>query len=185
MPRVLGFDVSANRIAWALCDGAGQCSTEIVKRHKLGLLEFIDSARSGLQFFLHGIQLPDAYCIEINLRPAIMNKGKQSPNMVKAYMRSRWVEGAFLMALRLAEPLMIQKIPGGFHKLPAGYVFALQASGGKDAKGTRRRRMVIHYNLLGRLNNPGHPLSEDEIDALAVAHECAIALTTGVREDAK
>ena len=177
MPRVCGFDISANRIAFALCDGAGKCSTAIVKRRDLGFLEFIDQARASFQFFLHGIECPDAFCLEINLRPAMMNKGQQSPNMVMAYMRSRWPEGALLMALRLEEPLVIKKLKGGFHKIPDGNVFALQASGGKDAKLKRRQRMTLLYRL-------PRGTTEDEVDALAVAHETCVALTTGVRSEA-
>jgi hypothetical protein len=90
-------------------------------------------------------------------------------------LRSRWVEGAILSRLFECEPLEIKKLKGGFHEIPAGKVFALQASGGADAKAKRRSRMTLLYKLQA-------DVTEDEIDALAVGHECACALATGVRE---
>lgn len=179
MPRVLGLDVSANRIAWALAGGAGECETGILRRGRNDFTEFVHGASGAITRFFAGMYDPDAYCLEVNLHPNIIHKGHIAPKMIKAYMRSRWVEGALLGSLLLTEPRMIQKMPGGFHKIPAGDVFALQASGGKDAKLKRRQRMTLHYGLQSM------KISEDEIDALAVAHECVIALTTGVRQEAK
>ena len=178
MPRVLGLDVSANRIAWALCDGVGTCETDIFRRDVIDPMAFVERAARDILIRLQsavGLR-PDACCLEINLRPDIMHKGRVSPQKIAAYMRSRWVEGALLFACGLTEPQMIMKIKGGFHKIPAGNVFALQASGGKDAKQVRRDRMTLIYKL-------PKDLSEDECDALAVSHECCVALTTGVRSE--
>ena len=174
MPRVCGLDVSANRIAWALCDGAGECDTDYIRRDTDTLGVFVEV---GVDMIRDAMKEggAEASCIEINLHPKIMHKGHPSANLIRAYLRSRWVEGAVLSRLFECEPLEIQKIKGGFHKIPAGNVFALQASGGKDAKLRRRERMTLHYNLQAA------KISEDEIDALAVAHECAVALTTGIR----
>jgi len=179
MPRVLGLDVSANRIAWALADGGGAAKVGIAKPKVVRLPELVKLAATNIRTLIHTSAKIDAICIEVNLRPAMMNKGRQSTKMVKAYMRSRWVEGALFNALGLEEPKLITKIKGGYHRVPAGDVFGLQASGGEDAKKRRRQRMTLLYKFTKA------KISEDEIDALAVAHECVIALTTGVREELK
>jgi len=178
MPRVLGFDVSANRIAWALADGGGVAKIGIVRRKAgLSLPDFVNFAARNIRTLILTSAEIDATCIEVNLRPAMMNKGRQSPNMVKAYMRSRWIEGALLMALKIDEPQLITKLKGGYHRLPEGRSLGLQASAGANAKERRRERMMLLYKFITK------KISEDEIDALAVAHECVIALTTGVRKE--
>lgn len=87
-------------------------------------------------------------------------------------MRSRWVEGAVLGRLNLDEPTEITRKRGGFGEAEVGRaIYSLAASGSKDAKQNRRRRMLSLY-VAHKLDD----LSEDEIDALAIAHDCAVIL---------
>ena len=176
MPRVLGLDVSANRVAWAVCNGNDMLGSERIERFDDCFGFFVDAASDMLKLAIDGHK-PDAACIEINLHPNIMHKGRPAANMIRAYMRSRWVEGALLGRLFEHEPLEITKMKGGWLAVPEGNVFALQASGGAKAKEKRRTRMSAIYRI-----GPTAQVSEDEIDALAIAHEACIALKTGVRK---
>lgn len=174
--RVLGLDVSANRVAWAICDGAGTCSTDRIMRHKDSFAVFIESSATEINDIMADNDLYVA-CLEINLHPKLTHKGHPSATMVNAYMRSRWIEGGIIYECFHEEPQMIERIRGGFHKIPPGQIFSMQASGrvGTKEKEDRRRRMSAHYG--------GITASEDEIDALAIAHECVVALKTGIRKE--
>ena len=175
--KILGLDISANRIAWALADGGGHCSTELLRRNLRSFGFFIEQAAQRINEILVGPEAPDGVCLEINLHPNVTHKGHPSATKVRAYMRSRWVEGAIIQECLHEEPQIIERVRGGYYRVPKGTVFALQASGkvGKKEKEDRRRRMLVIYGLAGE------PITQDEIDALAVAHECSCALRTGIR----
>ena len=118
---------------------------------------------------------PAACCLEINLHPHLTHKGHPSSTMVRSYMRSRWIEGAIIAECFHEEPQIIERKTGGFHAVPEGEVYALQASsrGGKAVKERRRRDMSLIYAIRKV------KISQDEVDALAIAHECVVALKTG------
>ncbi len=173
--KVLGLDISANRIAWASSDGSGHCLTDLLRRGRSSFSVFIEEAAKRINGILTGPAAPDGVCLEINLHPNVTHNGHPSATKVRAYMRSRWIEGAIIQECLHEEPQIIERLPGGYYKVPKGTVFALQASGraGTKEKEDRRRRMVAIYGLAGQT------VSVDEIDALATAHEAVIALKTG------
>jgi hypothetical protein len=173
MRKVLGFDVSANRVAWALCDSARFYGSGLVKKGRFAARDLVDTA---VDMIKNMTQPYESACLEINLHPKVMHKGRLSPKMVRAYMRSRWMEGALIDRLGYDEPSEIIRkgsiIAGGFVVVdPDAGMYSLQATGGKDAKAKRRSRMMMLYAAweVSRL-------SEDEIDALAIAHDCAVAI---------
>ena len=176
--NILGLDISANRIAWATADGSGTCSTHLIRRAHVSFGCFIDFAAAQINRILMSDQPPDAVCLEINLHPNITHKGHPSAAKVRAYMRSRWVEGAIIQECLHEEPQIIDRVRGGYYRLPKGkiFFFALQASGkvGSKEKDDRRRRMGAIYGLAVQ------EASQDEVDALAVAHEGVVALKTGI-----
>lgn len=178
MPRVLGLDVSANRVAWAVCTGTKLMGCDVIARYDNSFRLFADAAVEMLGRVIEG-HGPDATCIEINLHPHIMHKGRPAANMVRAYMRSRWIEGALLGRLFEDEPAEIVRAKGGHHIVPEGSVFAMQASGSEGAKEKRRTLVSLLYGL------SRGKLSEDEVDALAIAHECAVALASGLRKESR
>lgn len=176
MTPVLGFDVSANRIAWAFTNG-NTCLTGIVRRSGKSFDTFVSLAVTEIGGMWSLEDYIDAeICLEINLHPRIIHKGYISPDKIRAYMRSRWIEGALIDRLCHEEPQTIERIHNAWKVPKDAQVFSLQASGGKDAKEKRRRRMSLIYQDIAE-----RKLSEDEIDALAIAHECYVALKSGVR----
>ncbi len=173
-PRVMGLDISANRVAFAVCDSVEFMGSRLMRRKNWPTLgAFAEDAASLIRGGRQMCGLPSV-CMEINTRPKIMHKGKPSPNMVLSYMRSRWVEGAIIAMCAEDEPGMIKRLKGGYWEIPTDSTwFALQASSGKNEKENRRRRMSTIYGFkLGKI-------SQDEVDALAIAHECSIALNMG------
>lgn len=173
--KVLGLDVSANRIAWAICDSARLFTYGHQTRMETddGLIQIaatkIITARRNYD--------DPPICLEINLHPKLMHRGRIAAKMVRAYMRSRWVEGALLESMNVSLPIELARNKGGL--IPVlfdEYVFALPATGGADAKLTRRHRMTCLYGLR-KLR-----LTEDEVDALAIAHDCSAALAAGIRK---
>ena len=177
MTPVLGLDVSANRIAWAFTNGT-KCETGIVRRSEKSFDVFVSLAAKQINSrWGEGSDWLEAeICLEINLRPAWMWRGASSPHMVESYMRSRWIEGALIDRLCHEEPQKIERIHNAWKVKEGSQVHSLQASGGKDAKANRRRRMSLIYHFIEE-----RKLSEDEIDALAIAHECYVALRAGIR----
>lgn len=173
--KVLGLDVSANRIAWALCDSVKLFTYGHQTRPETddGLIQL---AAYRICAILRAHDDPPI-CLEINLHPKLVHKGRIAANMVRAYMRSRWVEGALLESMNVSLPIELARNKRGLIPvLVDEYVFALQATGGQDAKQTRRRRMTCLYGL-SKLR-----LTEDEVDALAIAHDCSCALAAGIRK---
>ncbi len=74
--------------------------------------------------------------------------------------------------LNMDEPYEITRAPGGGYRAETGWTsYSMAASGAKGAKEKRRKRVELIYSC-----NLTHRLSEDEIDALAIAHDCAVAL---------
>lgn len=173
--KILGLDISANRIAWAAADGSGSCSTNLLRRGRSSFTVFIEEAAKRINEILVAPELPEGVCLEINLHPNVTHKGHPSATKVRAYMRSRWVEGAIIQECLHEEPQIIERVRGGYYRVPKGTVFALQASGkaGSKEKEDRRRRMSAIYGL-------GQKITQDAVDALAIAHECAVALKTGI-----
>ena len=159
--NIIGLDVSANRIAWAWLYRErlqGSACEECARGLSKDII--VDIAKS-----LHA---DDAvYCLEINTRPKLMHKGRVSPQMVKSYMRSRWVEGRLLQELGLPEPVVITNKMRAFGIGMGSSIYAIQASAEK--KTVRRNRMELLYQ-------PKRQLSQDEIDALAVAHQLSVAM---------
>ncbi len=173
--KILGLDISANRIAWASADGSSWWRADLLRRGRTSFSVFIEEAAKRINQILVSPHAPDAVCLEINLHPNVTHKGHPSATKVRAYMRSRWVEGAIIQECLHEEPQIIERRPGGYYNVPKGTVFALQASGraGKAEKEDRRRRMVAIYGLAGQ------KVSQDEVDALAISHDCVVALKTG------
>lgn len=175
--KILGLDISANRIAWASSDGSGHCLTDLLRRGPSSFSVFIEEAAKRINEVLVGEHAPDGVCLEINLHPNVTHKGHPSATKVRAYMRSRWIEGAIIQECLHEEPQIIERVKGGYYQVPKDTtVFALQASGkvGAKEKEDRRRRMLAIYGLAGE------PITQDEIDALAIAHDCVVALKTGI-----
>ncbi len=176
MPRasVLGLDVSANRVALAVSDGARFHDSSILLRKQFrDLPSFAREAAFEIGNRRQRLGIA-AVCLEINLHPDVMYAGRQSPNKIAAYMRSRWVEGAIIAMCAEDEPGMIKRLKGGYWEIPTDRAWlALQASSGKNVKESRRRRMMQIYGfMIGGI-------TQDEVDALAIAHECAIAINLG------
>lgn len=169
---VMGLDMSANRVAYAVCDSTVFYGSCLVSREDLTFPSFVRAAYKLASHATFALRASIA-CLEINLHPKLIHKGHVAANMVRAYMRSRWVEGAILAKLGFDEPSEITRAPGGFFKLELGRMcYALPATGGEDAKAARRARMT---QLYAAGISPGQ-LSEDEYDALAIAHDCSIAI---------
>lgn len=174
--NVIGLDASADRIAWAeLADGFLQSSGQWDCRKGIPAVKIFTAlgpqATVGRTIF----------CLEINLRPLMVNKGRISPQMVKNYMRSRWMEGRLLHVLGFPEPVQIERKRGGFLVPSESKIYSLQAKSegnrsGKEAKAERRRRMTQIYTIK-------HKVSQDVIDALAIAHDATTALKMGFRGD--
>lgn len=174
--RVLGLDVSANRIAWGICDSVDFYGSCLVPRRGRGFDDFVCEAHDRISNATIACK-STAACIEINLHPKVVHKGHVSPKMIRAYMRSRWVEGAILAKLGLDEPTEMKRMKGNYIEVEAGRaIYSLAATWQPKAKEMRRHRMLALYahNGLG-------DLSEDEIDALAIAHDCAVALNLAGR----
>jgi hypothetical protein len=169
-PLVIGLDVSANRIAFAICDTVNWRDAYISQKRGEAR-EWIDDVSQIVLATLEEYERPPV-CIEINLHPRILYQQHPSPAMVLAYMRSRWIEGMLLRACGLGEPIIIKRKKGGLHDVPRSGAgcYALQATGGKDAKAMRRLRMSTIYGFDRAM------LSEDEVDALAIAHDASVAL---------
>jgi hypothetical protein len=174
--RIVGFDISAKRIAWAICDSVAFYGSGVTKRQKNAFGGFLKEAYGEYMALRLG-QSIDAHCIEINLHPKVTHKGHVSPKMIRAYMRSRWIEGAFLHMVCSQEPSEITRKKGGFYEVERGYhMYSLAASWTQKAKESRRYRMLSVYassNLAG--------ITQDEVDALAIAHDCSIALAMAER----
>jgi hypothetical protein len=174
--RVIGLDVSANRIAFAICDSVKMFDSIVIPRRGRDLAAFVNEAAAIIRKAMEREHVLVG-CLEINLHPRITHKGHVSPKMIRAYMRSRWVEGAVLGVIGFDEPFEMERK----HKMIAtelGWtMYSLPATGGKDAKRARRERMMMLY---GGFLFPG-VFSEDEIDALAIAHDCAVALNLAER----
>lgn len=172
---VLGLDISANRIAWASADGSSWWRADLLRRGRSSFSVFTEEAAKRINKILVSPHPPDGVCLEINFHPNVTHKGHPSATKVRAYMRSRWIEGAIIQECLHEEPQIIERVRGGYYKVPKGTVFALQASGkvGKHEKEDRRRRMLAIYGL------EGQKITQDEIDALAIAHDCVVALKTG------
>jgi hypothetical protein len=169
-PVVVGLDVSADRIAMAVCDSVSCDSSWVAHRKGQEMTAWVKDVGDDLSASLSAYNRP-ATCLEINLHPRLMHKGHMSQQMVAAYMRSRWVEGMLLLWANLSEPAIIRRQRGGHFKVPGDHeCYALQASSGKNAKEQRRQRMAHIYGVML------YDMSQDEIDALAVAHDCSIAL---------
>lgn len=173
--RVVGLDISANRIAWAVTDSVHLSSWGMRKRSsRRSLQEFVMSSTDAIRAVM-GDSKTETVCIEINLHPKVIHKGHVSPKMIRAYMRSRWVEGALLFGLELGEPEELVRGKGGYILLPnARKCYSLAATWSQNAKEKRWRRMSSIYRDAKRLG-------EDEIDALAIAHDCAVALALGLK----
>lgn len=176
--NIIGIDASADRLAYAhiagghlTAGGEWDCKGAFPDKE----------IRKALGPWL--IDYPPEsviFCLEINLRPFVVNKGALSPRLIKNYMRSRWVEGRFMESLGFPEPVMIERKRGGYFIPHRSKFHCLQAKSegnrkGADAKKARRARMEAIYGLK-------HKFSQDLIDALAIAHECEVALKTGFIE---
>lgn len=174
--RVLGLDISAKRIAWGICDSVEFFGSCLVKRRGRGFDDFVTEAWSRISNASIACKATTA-CLEINLHPNVIHKGYVSPKKIKAYMRSRWVEGALLAKLGVDEPAEIRRGKGGLFALESGRaMYSLAATWSQNAKLKRRQKMYTLYGGAGL-----GVLSEDEFDSLAIAHDCAVALNLARR----
>jgi hypothetical protein len=172
---VLGLDISANRVAWAWANEK-EFRAHLHTRGMMSWQSFVNAAAADIRAALQEYGHPPV-CLEINLHPKIIYCGHPSPDMIRDYMRCRWVEGAIIRECCYEEPQIIRRIHGGHYEVPPDTrTFALQATGGVAAKKKRRDRMRLLYDLRNR------ELSEDEVDALAIAHDCVVALKAGMRK---
>ncbi len=176
MRKVIGFDISANRIAFAICDSVKMFDSIVIPRRGRDLAAFVNEAATLIRKAMERESVLIG-CLEINLHPRITHKGHVSANMIRAYMRSRWVEGAVLGVIGFDEPFEMERKRKVISTELGWTMYSLPATGGKDAKDARRDRMKILYGFSGLHVR----FTEDEVDALAIAHDCAVALNLAER----